>query len=173
MKSARALRIPVVFPVFSWDNLSTKGLVHVMPDLVLVWNDRQRQEAIEMHGAPAADVMAVGAPRFDRFFDMQPQTTREQFCESHGLRPGAADRRVSVLGIRGRIREGFRAALDRRDQTGGAAACNVLIRPHPRQKGQWKKFATDKPRVRSRCRRRSTLTRRCSTPSITARPSSA
>ena len=31
--------------------------------------------------------MAVGAPRFDRFFDMQPQTTREQFCESHGFDP--------------------------------------------------------------------------------------
>ena len=79
VKSARALRIPVVFPVFSWDNLSTKGLVHVMPDLVLVWNDRQRQEAIEDAAYSAADVMAVGAPRFDRFFDMQPQTTREHF----------------------------------------------------------------------------------------------
>ncbi len=31
MKSAQALGIPVGFPVFSWDNLTTKGIIHVAP----------------------------------------------------------------------------------------------------------------------------------------------
>jgi hypothetical protein len=88
VKSAKALDIPVVFPVFSWDNLSTKGLIHVLPDGVVVWNDRQRVEAIEMHGVPAERIAVTGAPRFDEFFAMSPATTREQFCSEHGLDPG-------------------------------------------------------------------------------------
>jgi hypothetical protein len=49
IKSARALGIPVGFPVFSWDNLTTKGVLHVQPDRLFVWNDIQRREAIEYH----------------------------------------------------------------------------------------------------------------------------
>src|SRR5574339_1205243 len=73
VKSAQALGIPVGFPVFSWDNLSNKGLIHVAPDRVFVWNDRQRIEAVKMHGVPAERVVVTGAPRFDEFFRMQPQ----------------------------------------------------------------------------------------------------
>ena len=46
VKSAKAIGVPVVFPVFSWDNLSTKGLIHVQPDRVLVWNEHQKREAV-------------------------------------------------------------------------------------------------------------------------------
>ena len=45
VKSARALGIPVGFPVFSWDNLTTKGIIHVQPDRVFVWNEVQKREA--------------------------------------------------------------------------------------------------------------------------------
>ena len=72
VKSAKALHIPVVYPVFSWDNLSTKGLIHVEPDGVIVWNERQRTEAVEMHGVPPDRVVVTGAPRFDEFFAMSP-----------------------------------------------------------------------------------------------------
>ena len=37
----------------SWDHLSSKALLHIAPDQVIVWNDVQRQEAVEMHGLPA------------------------------------------------------------------------------------------------------------------------
>ncbi len=73
VKSAKALHIPVVYPVFSWDNLSTKGLIHVQPDGVIVWNERQRTEAVEMHGVPPDRVAVTGAPRFDEFFAMSPR----------------------------------------------------------------------------------------------------
>jgi len=87
VKSAKALGIPVVYPVFSWDNLSTKGLVHVQPDAVLVWNDRQRTEAVEMHQVPDDRIVVTGASRFDEFFAMTPQTSRDEFCRLHQLDP--------------------------------------------------------------------------------------
>src|SRR4029079_1281888 len=83
VKSAKASGIPVVYPVFSWDNLSTKGLVHVQPDAVLVWNDRQRTEAVEMHQVPDDRIVVTGASRFDEFFAMTPQTSRDEFCRLH------------------------------------------------------------------------------------------
>lgn len=36
VKAARAVGVPVGLPVFSWDNLSNKGVMHVRPDRVFV-----------------------------------------------------------------------------------------------------------------------------------------
>jgi hypothetical protein len=143
VKSAKALGIPVAFPVFSWDNLSTKGLIHVLPDQVLVWNEWQRTEAVEMHQVPADRVVVTGAPRFDEFFAMTTQMSREGFCEAHGLDARqpivtylcssefvAADELDFVVRWIGEVRRA--AAL---------ASCNILIRPHPREQKQWKAFS--------------------------------
>ena len=39
VKSARALGIPSVLGVASWDHLTSKGLIRVMPDKVVLWNE--------------------------------------------------------------------------------------------------------------------------------------
>jgi len=149
VKSARALGIPVVFPVFSWDNLSTKGLIHVHPDRVIVWNERQRREAIEMHGVAAERIVVTGAPRFDEFFAMSPQTTRERFCEIHGLDPSrpivvylcssefVADSEVDFV----------RRWISEVRQSAELQTCNILIRPHPRLAKPWRGFTPPDARV--------------------------
>jgi hypothetical protein len=43
--------ISSVLGVGSWDHLTTKGLIHEMPDRIVVWNELQRTEAAELHGA--------------------------------------------------------------------------------------------------------------------------
>ena len=68
IKTARELGIPSTLLVWSWDNLSSKAVLHEHPDHVFVWNELQAREAIELHGVPAARVEVVGAPNFDRFF---------------------------------------------------------------------------------------------------------
>ena len=87
VKSARALGIPSGMLVFSWDNLSNKGLIHEMPDRMFVWNDIQAHEARKLHKYPNEQIVITGAPRFDEFFEMQPASTREQFCQMAGLDP--------------------------------------------------------------------------------------
>jgi hypothetical protein len=149
VKSAAALGIPVAFPVFSWDNLSTKGLVHAMPDRVLVWNDRQRDEAVEMHGVPAERVVVTGAPRFDRFFAMTVHTSRDQFCAAHGL---DASRPIvtylcSSQFVAAREREFVSRWIDEISGHPALASANIVIRPHPREKGQWKWFRASRPNV--------------------------
>ncbi len=149
VKSAKALHIPVVYPVFSWDNLSTKGLIHVEPDGVLVWNERQRTEAIEMHGVSPERIVVTGAPRFDPFFAMTPETTREQFSAIHGLEP----RQPIVVYlcssefVAGGEVDFVRRWIDEVRREPSLRSCNILIRPHPRQQKPWKQFAVPDARV--------------------------
>jgi hypothetical protein len=149
VKSAKALGIPVVYPVFSWDNLSTKGLVHVQPDAVLVWNDRQRTEAVEMHQVPDDRIVVTGASRFDEFFAMTPQTSRDEFCRLHQLDP--VQPIVSYLCssefVAGHEFEFVQRWIGEIRRAPALRDCNVLIRPHPRRTKSWKHFTTSEPRI--------------------------
>jgi hypothetical protein len=88
LRAAKRLGIRTGYPVFSWDNLTNKGLVRDEPDLVLVWNDLQAREAEELHGVSPARIRITGAPVGDPWFDWQPSRTREELCSDVGLDPG-------------------------------------------------------------------------------------
>ena len=57
------------------------------PDRVLVWNELQREEAVELHGIDPRAVVVTGASRWDEFFAMAPRKDREQFCAKHSFDP--------------------------------------------------------------------------------------
>lgn len=141
MKSARQLGIPAGMLVFSWDNLSNKGLIHEPPDRMFVWNDIQRHEAVKLHTYPADRVVITGAPRFDAFFEMQPGIGREEFCASVGLDPArpivtylcsskfvAAHEQAFVERWIGELRRSADPAL---------AECGLIVRPHPAGEKDW------------------------------------
>ena len=87
VKAARALGIRSALCVASWDNLTSKGLVRVLPDHVVVWNEAQKREAATLHGVPADRVRVTGAQLFDRWFTTTPSRSREEFCATVGLDP--------------------------------------------------------------------------------------
>src|SRR5207245_2631923 len=87
VKSARKLRIPSAVTVASWDNLTGKGLIRVVPDRVFVWNEIQVEEAVELHGMPPERVVATGAPKFDEWFERRPRGTYPEFALRVGLAP--------------------------------------------------------------------------------------
>lgn len=139
VKSGRALGIPVGFPVFSWDNLTTKGIIHVQPDRLFVWNGIQVDEAVEHHGVPADRVVVTGAPRFDAFFDLKPSKDRERFCQKLGF--DAAFPIVTYLCssefVAGREVEFVQEWIREIRQAPELANIGVLVRPHPRSRKQW------------------------------------
>jgi hypothetical protein len=85
LKSARRLGIPAATCVASWDNLTSKGLLRFVPERVFVWNEIQRQEAIELHGMPASRVVTTGAQLFDYWFEQRPRSSRGDFVRRIGL----------------------------------------------------------------------------------------
>jgi hypothetical protein len=149
VKAARACGVPIGFPVFSWDNLTTKGIVHELPDRLFVWNQIQQREAIEHHGVPDDRIEITGASRFDAFFQMRPGSERPAFLRHRGLDPGrpmiaylcssefVAHLRTSRYGGQAGEAPFIAEWVDaiRRDPV--LADCNVLIRPHPRLVDQW------------------------------------
>ena len=78
VKSAQRIGVPAALCVASWDHLTTKGLIRVEPDLIAIWNEEQRAEAIEYHGASAERLLVTGAQPFDKWFERRP-TSREEF----------------------------------------------------------------------------------------------
>jgi hypothetical protein len=139
VKSAKALGIPVGFPVFSWDNLTTKGVIHVEPDRVFVWNTVQQREATEYYGIAPEKIVITGAPRFDSFIALQPSIDRETYCKELSLDTAAPIVTYLcssdfVAGHEVAFVEQWIEAI-RRDAR--LTSCNVIVRPHPRSVRQW------------------------------------
>ena len=144
VKCARTLGVRSALCVASWDNLTSKGLIRVIPDHVVVWNETQKAEAVSLHGVAPDRVAVTGAQLFDHWFVDRPSRSREEFCQMVGLDPS----RPFVLYVGSstfiapvevpfaerwiaRIRNGAGAAL---------ADVGVLIRPHPANSRQWRAF---------------------------------
>lgn len=141
LKVARVLGIPSALCVASWDNLTNKGSMRLLPDRVFVWNQPQVEEAVQLHGVPRDHVVMTGAQLFDHWFSWKPSRSREEFCRAMGLDPARPI--ILYLGSSSFIAPNeaefgirwltaLRAAAD--DQVSGA---NVLIRPHPSNATQW------------------------------------
>ena len=142
LRAARSLRIPTALAVWSWDHLSSKAYIRERPELVLVWNDTQRREAVDVHGIPAERVVVTGAQCFDHWFARQPSRSREEFCRLLGL---PAERPVVLYVCTGLIKGSppeppfvreWLARL-RRSADPRVATASVLIRPHPAQAQPW------------------------------------
>jgi hypothetical protein len=138
LRAAHANGVPGAVCVASWDNLTTSSLIHGEPDLVTVWNDPQRQEAMELHGIAAERVVATGAPLYDRWFEQRPSCSREEFCRRVGL----PDDKPFVLYV---CSSGFIAPDEAEwilrwiDIVRGSGlpeleGLSVLIRPHPQRR---------------------------------------
>lgn len=143
VKAAAGLGIPSAVCVASWDNLTIKGDMHVVPDRVFVWNEGQKREAVALHGVDPNAIVLTGAQNFDHWFERRPSRDRETFCRTVGLDPerpfvvfvgsSAWISPADVLFVERWIRE-IRAAPDPT-----VAGMGILVRPHP---GSFLRFGT-------------------------------
>ncbi|MGH6692264.1 MAG: hypothetical protein ACREF4_16465, partial [Gammaproteobacteria bacterium] len=141
VRCARQLGIKSVLGVGSWDHLTTKGLIHEVPDRVLVWNDAQKQEAVELHDVPAGRVCVTGAQAYDHWFAARPTLDLGAFC----VRVGLGSPRPFLLYLCsspfiaphevGFVRRWIRAVRDSNDPS--LRAVGILVRPHPQNAAQW------------------------------------
>lgn len=141
IKVARRLGIPTVLAVNSWDNLTNKGRIRLAPDRVLVWNEIQRDEAIRFHGSRAEDVVATGAPVYDRWFDKVGDASGSEFKRRAGLSPGGSY--VLYLCSSPFIAEHEMRFVERwltwlrGHEDPAVNGLEILIRPHPENRQPW------------------------------------
>jgi hypothetical protein len=140
-KAAQELRVPVGVPVYSWDNLTSKGALQVCPDRLFVWNRTQLREARTLHKVSASRISITGGMRFAKFFGQVPAIGKEEFCKRLGLDPSAI--LITYLGSSRTIApqehdflwrwiEALRRAEDPR-----LRGCNIYVRPHPGNQAIW------------------------------------
>jgi hypothetical protein len=150
VRAARRLGIHTGYPVFSWDNLTNKGLVHDLPEQLIVWNDLQADEAVELQGIPRDRVVVTGSSAYDHWFDWQPSRSRDAFCREVGLR---ADRPIVLYVCSSPftaphevefVRRWIRAL---RGRGGELAEAGIVVRLHPRNTSQWVGVELDEPQA--------------------------
>jgi hypothetical protein len=141
VRAARQLGIKSVLGVGSWDHLTTKGLIHEVPDRVLVWNEAQKREATELHAVRADQVAVTGSQAYDHWFAMRPSLDRDAFCRQVGVEasrpfllylcssPFIAPQEVGFV-------RRWIAAI-RNSPHADVGALGVLVRPHPQNWKQW------------------------------------
>lgn len=141
VKAANILGLPIGFPVFSWDNLTTKGTVHEAPDRIFVWNGIQKREAIALHGVDPETVDVLGAWRFDEFIRYAPRLSYEEFCRRNRFNPAAptifyvGSSPIVAATEQEFIHEWISAVRGASELD--VRQANILIRPHPRNELAW------------------------------------
>ena len=145
LKAAAALGVPSALLVTSWDNLTSKGRIRVVPDSVIVWNETQRLEAITYHGVDPDRIVLTGAQQFDRWFDRTPSTTRDELLKRFDLPPGKPFVLFTCSTRQGLPSEAepdyarrWLTAL-RVSQDPAVHDVSVLIRPHPTAVERWRR----------------------------------
>ena len=140
--SARALGLRTVLCVGSWDHLSSKSLLRAVPELVTVWNDTQKQEAVELHQVPVDRIVVTGAQCYDQWFGRAPSRSREEFCEHIGLDPSRPFVLYVCSSLFKNTANEARFAERWIQQVRGSSnrelrEAGLLIRPHPRRLEEW------------------------------------
>lgn len=145
LKAAQEMGIPTILIVPSWDNLTTKGILHAQPDHVFVWNAGQTPEAVNLHNIAAERVFCTGAPKFDPWFEVQPTLDRRSFCQKIGIDPEKPYLLYlcSSEFISGDETSYIMELADRLHSDARFNDLTLLIRPHPQNLGPWKNHSTD------------------------------
>ena len=68
----------------SWDNITAKGVVQILPSKLILHTTRMKRQAIKLVRMKEEDIVVTGPPDFDDYF-RPPQITREKFLEYLGI----------------------------------------------------------------------------------------
>ena len=133
IKAAKSLGIPTVIITLSWDNLTTKGLFHVVPDVLCVWSESQKKEAMEIHGIPEKNIVITGSPFFDKW--IQPNFIDDEVSFKNNVGIHYAKRYCLYLGSSSKIAENETWLINHLKEV---LDIDIVARPHPANKRHFK-----------------------------------
>lgn len=80
MQDARRAGIRTLGMIRSWDNLSVLSLMRIIPNHLMLWNERLKREAMTFNGVEEARISLVGIPHYDRYLQ-GPTMSRDAFLK--------------------------------------------------------------------------------------------
>lgn len=84
LREARRRGVPTIGFVNSWDKMTARGMIRLLPDKLLVFNDLIKEEAIRYADMDPAKVIPVGIPPYDWHIQHQP-LSKAEFFNKNGL----------------------------------------------------------------------------------------
>lgn len=93
MRAARARGCYTVGLMRSWDNITAKGVIQILPDKLILHTNRMKRQAVKLVGMGEKDIIVTGPPDFDDYFKPM-KAGREEFLTQLGI---PASRRVVLF----------------------------------------------------------------------------
>ncbi len=89
MRAAKKKKYFVMGLVRSWDNLTSKGVVQILPGKMVVLNSVMKKEAIKYVGMPEDKILISGSPQYDIYFNKKyPKISKKEFFAQLGIPEG-------------------------------------------------------------------------------------
>lgn len=86
LRAAKRMGFYVIGMIRSWDNLTSKGIIQIVPDKLIVYTTTMKAEAQKYAGIPEKNLVITGLPHYDMFF-RPSHITREAFLRKLGIDP--------------------------------------------------------------------------------------
>lgn len=86
LREAKKMKINTIGYVNSWDKLTARSSVRILPDTMIVFNEILKKEAIEHADMPAERISVCGMPQYDQYITERP-IPRELFLKNNRLDP--------------------------------------------------------------------------------------
>jgi len=133
LRQAKRRGVKTIVTAKSWDVLTTKAFTRVKADRLLVFNEFNRQEAIELGDYDPAKIVVTGFPQFDIYSRDDIFMSRDEFFRTIGADPA---KRLVLVAPPGDWMTphtvDILAAFDRRIDEGRFGPLQVLVRYHPK-----------------------------------------
>ncbi len=133
MKYARRQGIPLIGMVKTWDNLSSKGLLLVKPDVLIVPNRVVHADALSLGDMPPNQVFDGGCPQYDTYHNSVDELTREETCAALGIDPTKPFLLYCMGGVMNQDDPSEHLLmLDRAIEDGRLPPATIVLRAHPK-----------------------------------------
>lgn len=86
LREAKRKNIRTVGFINSWDRLTARWTVRLLPDHLIVYNESVKKDAIRHADMPAEKITLTGVPQYDQFFT-PPTISKSDFFKQKGLNP--------------------------------------------------------------------------------------
>jgi len=136
--AARRRGVPSLVLVHNWDNLSSKGVFPVRPDVLAVWGEQSAEHAARIHRFERDRVAVLGAPSLDPYFRHEPGSSPSPFPFPYVLFAGCFAPFDEL------------AALERLERLVEVSGLDlkVVYRPHPQRQPRERSDFVDERRFR-------------------------
>lgn len=125
VKTCEYLKIPTLFLIDNWDNLSSKSLLWPKPSYLTVWGEQSVTHGVEIQEIDSKKIFPIGTPRYDKYFELRNSRLESKFEFPYVLFVGTY-LKFDEIAVLGKLNQILQNKFSQSD-------LKIIYRPHPEQ----------------------------------------